>query len=299
MMMPQKLKTLSIVTSLLLQCACSTAMGATQTAGAAAQAPVEKVEAVAVQLGAGRVNRRFPNELDDRLYLRRVPIDPRGLTRVAGAVLNFYGHVHADGTCTPDTGRAPSLEPQRFIRDSVTMTTDLLSIVKYQSILDRTAAAGASLIVADLALRDSQLAEVIVEDIAKIEALEVLNLSALDSLRREELPPGICSRAVVAAAYLTSIKSRVYRQAAGQAVVTGLGFGLDGKFFVSNSDFGSNLLLSVDARLIRERPTPSGLTARADGLMRGSFPAPIAFADYSPEAHASLTVHSESHLNPD
>lgn len=254
----------------------------------------ERVQAVAVQLGAGRLNRQFPNELDDRLYLRHVPVDPRGLTRFAGGVLNFYGEVHPDGSCTPDTTRAPSLEVRNYLRDSAQVQVELLSILKYQSILDRTAAGSGSFVIANLALRDSQLAEVIVEDIAKIEAITALDHDAIRQIQQDTLPLGICRRTVIAAAYLTSVKARVYRQIGGQGVVTGMGFGLDGKFFVSNSDFGSNLLLSVDSRLIRERRLPprGGHGDHSTRLL--IFPAPVL-------AHSlpSETTESRTHTSPD
>ena len=213
-----------------------------------------------------------------RAYLPSVLPSAKDLSGYAGYVLNVYGTKGQDGICVQDPTRAPVLDPISYIAAGRQPSTDPVGDI-LTSILVRKggSASGGFLSFVTLELNDSMRAEVVVEDVARQSAADLLDTPRLAALAGTPPRAGVCAREIVLVAELTSFKTRTYRELERKAKLAGYGLAVDGKLFGSASSFTNRYRLFIESRPIDafRGPAPKPDTVSRITIKRLKFQFPL------------------------
>jgi len=213
-----------------------------------------------------------------RAYLPSVLPSAKDLNGYAGYVLNVYGTKGQNGICVQDPTRAPVLDPISYIAAGKQPRTDPIGDI-LTSILVRKGgnASGGFLSFVSVELTDSMRAEVVVEDVARQSAADLLDTPRLAVLAGTPTRVGVCAREIVIVAQLTSFKTRTYRELERKAKLAGYGLAVDGKLFGGASSFTNRYRLFIESRPIDafRGPAPKPDTVSRITLKRLKFQFPL------------------------
>lgn len=197
----------------------------------------------------------FPSDLESRTVLRGALVNPADADNYVGYVLTFFG-TPAGEDCKTDPNRAPEVSVRRYLKSGARpIATEPISQIWYQSIVTDSARLAAQYLGSDLSLSHNNIAEMVVEDVAKAEVddndVDYVELARLAG-REPNRARGECRRLLVMRAYLTSVKSRLFRLTGGQGEVGYVAVKVNGSYYTSSEDWLRNLVLAIDARRFDE-----------------------------------------------
>ena len=201
----------------------------------------------------------YPGELEHRTVLRGALVNPSDADNYVGYVLTFYGTPTPSGGCVADSSRPPRPSIKRYIKQNAApIATEAISQIWYQSLVSDSAHLALQYLASSISLANNQRAEVVIEDVAKAEVSNSdIDYDALSQLANRKLNQGECDRLMIRAAYLTSVKSRIFNRTGADASAGYLAFKADGAYYTSSDQISSNLVLAIDGRGLEELTTQS------------------------------------------
>jgi hypothetical protein len=184
-----------------------------------------------------------------RAYLPEVLPSSKELRGYAGYILDVYGKPGVAGACVPDTAQIPRTGGISYIKAGRQPKAESVNDILFQNVINSGVSAEAGFLTFLTAgMSDSNRAEVIIEDVIRQDAFDVLDNAKLATEAGKALPAGVCAREVIVVAVLTSFKTRTFRETDARASFAGTAVSVDGRVFTKMSDFSNTYRLFIESR---------------------------------------------------